>query len=105
MGKESVEALDNTLLINTSTAGTTGRHLAQTEHTLDHAQFGGGGVQTGDGEPVVDDQTGADDGRAAVNTAGDERHLQQRGKLILIADRGLGVHDTALVGEGHVRPR
>ena len=76
--------------------------LAQLEDGLHDAQLGGGGVETGDGHPVVDDHSGADNGATAVHTAGDQRHLQQRAQLVLVLDAGLGVHDSALVAEAHV---
>lgn len=98
-----VETLHNTILINTGTTGTTGRHLAKSEHRLDNAQLGGCGVQSGNGEPVVDDHSGADDGRSTVHTAGHEGNLQEGGELVLVADWGLGVDDSTLVWEGHVR--
>lgn len=81
-----VETLHNTILINTGTTGTTGRHLAKSEHRLDNAQLGGCGVQSGNGEPVVDDHSGADDGGSAVHTAGHEGNLQEGGELVLVAD-------------------
>jgi hypothetical protein len=76
--------------------------LAELEDGLHDAELGGGGVETSDGHPVVDDHAGADDSATAVHTAGDKRNLQQRAELVLVLDAGLGVHDTALVAEAHV---
>ena len=76
--------------------------LAELEDGLHNAQLGGGGVETTNGHPVVDDHSGADDGATAVHTAGDERHLQQRAELVLVLDAGLRVHDTTSVAEAHV---
>ena len=92
-----VETLNNALLMRSRAASTTRRHLAEPEDTLDHAEFRGRRVQARHCQPVVHDHAGADDGRAAVDAAGDEGHLQERGELVLVADGGLGVHDSALV--------
>ena len=101
--RKLVKTLHNTLLVSSIAHPHTLRtHLTQTEHTFHNAQLGSRRVQTGDGQPVVDNHAGADDGAAAVDAAGHERHLQQRGEFVLIADGGLGVDDAALVGEGHV---
>lgn len=96
-----VEALDHRIL---HTRIDLARHVAftQPKHALDDAELGGGGVGAQHGAPVVDDHAGADDGRAPVDAAGHERDLQQRGQLVLVLDRRLGVDDAALVGEGHV---
>lgn len=84
--KNLVETLHDTILIDTSPGGAAGRHLAESEHGLDNAQLSGCGVEAGDGEPVVDDHAGADDGGATVHTAGHEGDLQERGELVLVAD-------------------
>lgn len=100
--KNLVETLHNALLVGIALSDTTGTHLTQPEDTLDDAQLRRRRIQTRHGQPVVDDHAGADHGATAVDTTGDEGHLQQGGELILVADGGLGVNDTALVGEGHV---
>lgn len=79
--------------------------LAELEDGLHDAQLGGGGVEAGDGHPVVDDHAGADDGAAAVHAASHQGHLQQRAQLVLVLNAGLGVHNAALVAEGHVAAR
>lgn len=96
-----VERLDHGLLVR-GVDRTRSHALAKLEDGLHDAQLGGGGVETGDGHPVIDNHSGADDGATAVHTAGDQRHLQQRAQLVLVLDTGLGVHDTALVAEAHV---
>ncbi|KAF2462339.1 hypothetical protein BDY21DRAFT_12026 [Lineolata rhizophorae] len=99
-----IERLDHSLLIR-RVDGRRGGAVAEAEDGLDDGELGGGGVEAGDGHPVVDDDAGADDGAAAVDGAGDERHLEQRRQLVLVLHRRLGVHDAALVAEGHVRAR
>lgn len=76
--------------------------LAELEDGLHNAELGGGGVETSDGHPVVDDHARANNSATTVHTAGDERHLQQRAELVLVLNAGLGVHDTTLVAEAHV---
>lgn len=72
--KYLIEALHQALLSDVADAR---RALAEPKHGLDHRQLGGGGVETGDCKPVIGDYAGTDDGRAAVDGAGDERHLEQ----------------------------
>lgn len=96
-----VEALHNTLLINTRTS-TTRRHLAQPENTLNNTQLRRRRIQTRHSQPVINDHAGANDGRAAVHGSSDEGDLQERRELVLVADGGFRVHEAALVGEGHV---
>ena len=76
--------------------------LAQSEDALDDAELRGGGVEAGDGQPVVDDHAGADDVASTVDAAGNQRHLQQARELILVLDARLGVDEATLVGEAHV---
>lgn len=49
--------------------------VLQTEDTLDDTELWSGGVQTCDGEVVVDDHTGADDRGTTVDGTGNERNL------------------------------
>lgn len=70
-----IETLHNTLFVRITHPDALGAHLAESEDTLDDTQLGGGGVETGDGEPVVDDHARTDDRTAAVDAAGDQRHL------------------------------
>ncbi|KAI6751200.1 hypothetical protein HG530_014114 [Fusarium avenaceum] len=49
--------------------------LAEAEHTLDNAELGGGGVETSDGEPIVDNHSSADNVGTTVDTTGDKGNL------------------------------
>jgi len=60
-------------------------------------------VDASERRPIVDEQAGADQFRAAVDRAGEQRHLQQTAQLVLVLQRSLGVHEAALVREGCVR--
>lgn len=100
--KNLVKTLHNTLLIRLTHSQTLRTHLTQSKHTLHNTQLGSRGIETRNSQPVVHDHTGADDGATAVHTTGDEGHLEQGGEFVLVTDGGLGVDDTALVGEGHV---
>ncbi|CAG9996609.1 unnamed protein product [Clonostachys byssicola] len=85
-GPSQVEALHYRILhVGVDVAGS--ESLAEAEDTLNDAELGCGGVETSDGEPVIDDHAGADDIAAA---------------LVLILDAGLGVDQSALVREAHV---
>ena len=100
----SVEALHHGILILPANVPR-GVALAQPKHGLDDAQLRGGRVHAGDGHPVVDDHAGANDGAPAVHAPRHERDLQQAGQLVLVLDRGLGVHEAAVVGQRHVAAR
>lgn len=71
----------------------------EAEGGLDDGHLGGGGVETGEGAPVVDDHAGANDLGTAVDGSGDEGHLQQRRELVQLRTGGLGVDETALEGD------
>lgn len=97
-----VKTLHNTLLIRVTHSQSLRTHLTQSKHTLHNTQLGSRGIETRNSQPVVHDHTGTDDGATAVHTTGDEGHLEQGREFVLVTDGGLGVDDTALVGEGHV---
>lgn len=102
-----VKALDNTLLILLHALHPDSdppiRHLPKPKDTLDNTQLRRRRIQARDRQPIIDDHPRADDGTPAIHTARDQRHLQQGGELVLIPNGRFGMHDPALVGEGHVR--
>ena len=77
--------------------------VAQAEHALDNRQLRRRGIQTRHRQPVIDNHAGANNLAAAVYRARDQRHLQQRRQLVLVLDTRLGMHQTALVAQAHVR--
>jgi hypothetical protein len=74
----------------------------RTKGGLDDGDLGRGRVDASEGAPIVDDQAGAEDVGTAVDGSSDERHLEQRAQLLLLAPARLGVDEAALVGEGAV---
>ena len=72
---------------------------AQLEDLLHHRDLRGRRVHAAERRPVVRHHAGADHVRAAVHRARHQRHLQQRGQLLLLLHRRVRVHQTALVRE------
>lgn len=70
-----IETLHNTLLVDISHPKTLGTHFTKAEDTLYDAQLGGSCVETGNGQPVIDNHPSTHDRAAAVDTARDKGHL------------------------------
>lgn len=97
----SVEALHHRIL-QLPTDIPRPRPLAQPEHALQHANLRRRGVHPRNRHPIVDYHPRADEVTPPVHGAGDERHAHEARELVLVARRRLGVHEAALVREGHV---
>ncbi|RUP45041.1 hypothetical protein BC936DRAFT_148683 [Jimgerdemannia flammicorona] len=65
----------------------------------DHYIAFGGGVEAGEGAPVVDNEASADHVGAAVDGSSDKRDLEERRKLVLVLDRGARMHKPALIAD------
>lgn len=100
--KDLIETLHDTLLIRLTHTHATRTHLTQPEHTLNNTQLRRSSIETSHSQPVVNDHPSTNNGATTVHTTSDKGHLQQGRKFVLVTDGGLGVDDTALVGEGHV---
>jgi hypothetical protein len=96
-----VERFDHRILV--CGVDMTGISFSQTEDTLDDRELSRRCVETSDSHPVVDDHTRTNNRTTSVHTTGDERDLEQTGKLVLVLDRCFGVHNTTLIAQSHVR--
>lgn len=76
--------------------------LTQSEHRLDNTQLSGSGIKTSNRQPVIHNHSSTNNTRTPVDGTGNEWHLEERGQLVLVLDRGLWVNDSSLVGESHV---
>ena len=104
MSTRSIERLHHRLLVRRIDRA--GPHaLAELEHRLHHTQLRRRGIQPGNRHPIIHDHARAHNRTTPIHAPRDQRHLQQTRQLILILNRGLGVHDPALVAQRHVAPR
>mmetsp|Transcript_3672 Transcript_3672/g.8883 ORF Transcript_3672/g.8883 Transcript_3672/m.8883 type:complete len:313 (+) Transcript_3672:44-982(+) len=78
----------------------TGGGCLQLEDALDHGDLRGGGVHAGEGHPIVGDEATADHTATAVHRACHHGHLQQRGELLEVFERGVRMHQCTLIGDG-----
>lgn len=102
--EQLIKALHNTLLIHTRPSrSTTGRHLPQPKHTLNHTQLRRRRIQPRHSKPIINHHARPHNRRPPIHTPRHKRNLQKTRELILIPDRRLGMNDPALVRERHVR--
>lgn len=74
----------------------------QLEDALDDLHLGGSGLESAEGDPVVDHEPGPDDVGAAVDGAGAERHLEEVAEFVELFNSGLGLDESAVVAEDTV---
>ena len=77
--------------------------LTQPEDRLDDRELSRCRIEASDSHPVVDNHTGTDDRATSVHTTCNKRDLEQTRQFVLVLNRCLGVHDTALIAQRHVR--
>lgn len=78
--------------------------ILQLEDLLDHRDLRRRRVETAEADPVVDDQSRADDVRTAVDRSSDQRHLQEARKFVLVLHAGLWMHQGAVITNYRVAP-
>ena len=80
-----------------------GLSIVKLEDRLNSSNFRGSSVITAEGDPVVDDETGSDDVRTAVDGSVSDGDLKESSELLHILNSTLGVNESTIVGKASIR--
>jgi len=77
--------------------------VTEFEDALNERKFSTRGVQPTECRPIIHHHATPDDVTTPVHCTRHQRHLQQRGQLLLVLDRRLRVNETTLIADTAVR--
>lgn len=73
--------------------------LSKLENRLDNGKFSGGGVETAECYPIVDDHSSTDELGSSIDRSSDDWNLEQRGELSLCLWWSTGGHEASVRAE------